>query len=288
VGGTEIVQDILYRLCPITDCSTSQITPLVQSVLESLCGAACSPSEVTTQLDRAVTELHCTPAGCDLLRLVALLRTVSDNDCPEGDGFSLSAFCGARDQDRGAYALSSADDFDNLVPTYTYSPACHDADGPNNVVCQTDNRSLTAYIEGTIDQYGRAQIQDALLGSYDTTALNATFLLSPQYSGGSETDIIYQQNLNAVPSGYAGITWCNDAVTKHRCDQQYIAFLSTGPDRDIACHETGHAVGLTHGNDAYPRVYAHDEVLLGCMTNPAKSQYLGSYNTKHINSVYGE
>jgi hypothetical protein len=76
---------------------------------------------------------------------------------------------------------------------------------------------------------------------------------SPSYSGSAETDVIYQVSTSGFSGNVIGQTWCNDAVSSTRCDQEYVRFRAAGyVDRELACHETGHAVGLTHGPDATP------------------------------------
>ena len=53
------------------------------------------------------------------------------------------------------------------------------------------------------------------------------------------------------------------------------------------CHESGHAVGLTHGSDAYPE-QPDFNVYLGCMRSPVPTAAttLGSVNVKEINATY--
>jgi len=57
----------------------------------------------------------------------------------------------------------------------------------------------------------------------------------------------------------------------------------------LACHEVGHGVGLTHGEDADPDV-DNQAGFLGCMkTRALESQrvpWLGSHNISRINDVY--
>jgi hypothetical protein len=77
-----------------------------------------------------------------------------------------------------------------------------------------------------------------------------------------------------------------------RCDQAYINFLYANPSqnyaRALACHETGHAVGLLHGEDAYTSGIRNDDSRLGCMVTPVNGdlRLLGSNNVANINDVY--
>ena len=105
------------------------------------------------------------------------------------------------------------------------------------------------------------------------------------YSGSAQTDIIYQANGSRIPSGAEGFKWCDNAASYFHCDQHYIAFRSSSPDPGLACHETGHAVGLTHGSNASP-VLSNTDTRLGCMTTPVLNRWLGSNNAEGINATY--
>jgi len=93
----------------------------------------------------------------------------------------------------------------------------------------------------------------------------------------------------ASPSGeFEAIAWCNDAVTDTRCDQHYNAYRSDTPGRGLACHESGHAVGLTHGSDASPKV-SNGENSLGCSQEPVPATntgQLGGHNRALIDGTY--
>jgi hypothetical protein len=161
---------------------------------------------------------------------------------------------------------------DSLYPTANATWTCVDGVSggatPTNLFCLTDNADTSWYTDsdnsnGSGDIRNRDTFELVLEREYDAkTALSMRYQPNPKFSGSGETDIIFQQG-NTGP--LLGITWCNDAVEGTReCDQQYVRFASHNPGQYLICHETGHAVGLTHGAQANP-VQAQDEPLMDCM-----------------------
>jgi hypothetical protein len=171
-----------------------------------------------------------------------------------------------------------------MYPTKQYAPTCVDG-AVGDTFCQTDNAALTVWIGPSLPGpgVGRMNVTTALISQFEPTDLDVRFLSAPVYSGQSETDVIYE--VGGVPSGFDGMTWCDDAVTATKCDQHYIGFRTNTPSVAIACHETGHAVGLTHGPQAAPRLPESDP-RLGCMRNPAVGDSLGVNNVENINKTY--
>jgi hypothetical protein len=110
------------------------------------------------------------------------------------------------------------------------------------------------------------------------------FDTSASYSGSAETDIIYQHG-TGVPAGLSGIAWCDDAISAIRCDQHYIRFTSANPGTALSAHETGHAVGLAHPNNADPP-QAPNDALFQTMVTPVFTSNLGAHNIQQINSIY--
>jgi hypothetical protein len=90
-----------------------------------------------------------------------------------------------------------------------------------------------------------------------------------------------------LPDSLDGATWCNDAADNRRCDQQYIRIRGAGHySKGLSCHETGHAVGLVHGDQASPPKNNGDEKL-GCLENPVGSgEGLQENNRENINATY--
>lgn len=180
---------------------------------------------------------------------------------------------------------ASAFAYDNMYPTSNYGPICLDG-GPGDPFCQTDNAGVTYFAESSIGTIGRGNIIDNATGQLDPTDLNTEYDPYPSYSGSAETDIIYQSSYD-IPDDLLGLTWCNDAVNTEDCDQAYVRVLAGNPSHALICHETGHAVGLTHGDDASPKVDPETTTSLGCMRNPLTTdQTLGSHNVSEINATY--
>jgi hypothetical protein len=171
---------------------------------------------------------------------------------------------------------------DSMMPTVNYHPSCIDG-SPGDPFCQTDNADLTIFRQSSLTSTGKSNIAAMLNREYAPTDLAVIYASTPSYSGGAETDIIYQQG--TVPGTDTGLTWCNDAVSSTKCDQHYNRFDSASPGQGIACHETGHAVGLTHGQQAYPQL-SNEDSSLACMKKSASTSDLGTHNTNMINATY--
>ncbi|MFD4790807.1 hypothetical protein ACFWN1_27935 [Streptomyces sp. NPDC058459] len=175
---------------------------------------------------------------------------------------------------------------DNMYPTGNYSPPCRDGE-MGDTFCQTDNKGLTVYREGSLTSGEKNTIARAVKDYYGPTDLVVKIESSGVYRGDSETDVIYKAK--TLARGKIGITWCDDAVTSRKCDQHYVAFNKdhTGigsVNKSDACHETGHAVGLTHGPNASPALGLYDD-RLGCMSYNDVYR-LGANNKENINSTY--
>ncbi|WP_448317851.1 hypothetical protein [Streptomyces sp. CO7] len=176
---------------------------------------------------------------------------------------------------------------DNMYPTSNFAPSCYDGSMSDGTFCQTDNATLTVYRQGTLTSGEKSAISSALTGYYGPTDLAVSIKSSGVYSGDSETDIVYQAG--SLPATTIGRAWCNDAVTSRKCDQHYVRFndntSSIGAiNKSDTCHESGHAVGLTHGPQAAPKLGLYDN-RLGCMSyNDVYG--LGSNNVQNINATY--
>ena len=174
---------------------------------------------------------------------------------------------------------------DSMYFTLNYAPGCTDG-SPGSGFCQTDNATLVVHRGGNLTQTGKDNIAWTLNNSWDTTDLNVSYDSTPVTSGSAETDIMYTVNPGVVPGTLDGITWCDDAVTSEKCDQHYVAFDTATPYRALACHETGHSVGLTHGQQAFPQISNGDDSLACMTTNPIESMYVGTHNVTQVNATY--
>ncbi|RKE23543.1 hypothetical protein [Streptomyces sp. TLI_171] len=180
-------------------------------------------------------------------------------------------------------AVAQAQSIDNMYPTGNYYPTCYDGSLSQGHFCQTDNADLTVYLQGSLSSSAKSTIKSSLSSYYSPTDLAVSVKSSGVYTGSSETDIIYQSG--TLSDSYIGMTWCDDAVTSIKCDQHYIRFNKHfSINKSDACHETGHAVGLTHGNNASPRVDPNNTIV-GCMTE-IDTYYLGANNRAEINATY--
>jgi hypothetical protein len=149
--------------------------------------------------------------------------------------------------------------------------------------CQQDSTVMSVYISYTIPASPashRAGIYNTLNGSYDTTDLTVSYPSLPTMGGAGETDIFYSSG--SLPGNALALTWCDDASSS-QCDQHYVRFETNSPSWESACHETGHAVGLTHPQQAYP-VQPQGDPAFGCLAST--SVYLLTHNVLMINGTY--
>ncbi|GDY70125.1 hypothetical protein [Streptomyces avermitilis] len=175
--------------------------------------------------------------------------------------------------------------FDNMFKTANANWDCRDGERDNGLFCRTDNAEMTIVREPGMTSQGDKDIVTTLRNEYSPTDLKVYIESEGVYNGDTETDIVY--DYHEYGGNIKGVTWCNDAVSDTKCDQHYVEFDDTDPTMNEICHETGHAVGLTHGAQASPPQDQRAAVL-GCMRAYANSSYrdLGSHNTSMINGAY--
>jgi hypothetical protein len=171
---------------------------------------------------------------------------------------------------------------DNIFKTSNTTWNCADS----SLYCRTDNATLVWFDEATISVTGRSNINSVLEGQFEPTTLTVSFTGSPVYTGSGETDIIYRQG--TIQGGYLGLTICDDAISSTQCDQHYVTLSMSTPFLTLICHESGHAVGLTHGDNAAPAMTNQDSDLQ-CMRKSVDSLMpatLGLLNVGQINGAY--
>lgn len=180
---------------------------------------------------------------------------------------------------------------DNFNPNSHYSQACYSTTATIGFPCQTENAALSYYMDSAGD-YNLESADDLAVtttmdNDYHPTHLNTGYDSTPVFSGSGETDMIYQEGSAGIPSSKDGIYWCNGEGTGFKCDQGYVRIRGGGfYTRGLACHETGHGVGLMHGQSATPYVN-NDDPRLGCLRTPVGSNTaLGTNNFDNINDWY--
>ncbi|MEW9550359.1 hypothetical protein [Nonomuraea sp. NPDC050783] len=191
----------------------------------------------------------------------------------------------------GAAGVAWAATTDNMFPTAYTGSYCATGMGVGQP-CQTDDREVYFYMDSSgeyeLESPDRAAVNSAIDDEYRPTDLAFHYDSSPVFSGDGETDIIYQEGSTGLPSNLDGITWCNAKGHDNKdCDQQYIRIRGNGHyTHGLTCHETGHAVGLQHGDWASPQL-SRTDTRLGCMVTPVGSNAgLGANNRENINATY--
>lgn len=187
----------------------------------------------------------------------------------------------------GGADTASALSYDNMFPTDNALWGCRDGSAGSGEYCQTDNATMSVFMQASVNSNTKGIVRNALTDEFNPTDLNVSVQSSGVYDGSSETDVVYQTSNSYFSGTDIGMTWCDDAVSATKCDQEYVRFRYTSINLELACHETGHAVGLTHGNNASP-TQSNTSSALGCLETPDRgSQYhLGANNIAEINATY--
>jgi hypothetical protein len=181
---------------------------------------------------------------------------------------------------------------DNMYPTQYETTACFSEGGPDGQVsCQTDNATLTYYMDSSgsnmLETVDRDVVFEVMAQEYAPTDFTVSYDSTPSFSGSAETDIVYEESSVGMSSSTLGVTFCNNAASTTKCDQQYIRIRGAGYyTHGRTCHETGHAVGLQHGSKSAPQ-RSNSDSRLGCMRTPTSpGDSLGANNIENINATY--
>jgi hypothetical protein len=158
------------------------------------------------------------------------------------------------------------------------------------------------YFSYGLDPEWRAAQEATRTGSYETTDLN-TFLSAHAGSNGVAISDVHVGKDPGLPSGIAGLYTCQEYEGNFRCYHAHISyspafdeFLGDSADfkRHIACHETGHSLGLRHsdnlngGNEDSGLTPEGNATRYVCMSDEDDlfPSGLGSHNVAHINGKY--
>ena len=178
----------------------------------------------------------------------------------------------------------AAGSIDNMMPTAHYDPPCR-----KGIVCQTDNATLTYYMDSggdnKLEDNDKQMVRNVMSGEYNPTDLSVSYDSSPSWSGDAETDIYYSEG--TVSGSDEGFTYCENPGGSgiYKCDQQYVKIEPGHWGYGLTCHETGHAVGLVHGDRSAPTVGMQDS-RLGCMKKNTSTEGLGDNQRRNINATY--
>lgn len=185
--------------------------------------------------------------------------------------------------------ISSASGWDSIFPTQNTGWLC--PDGP----CLANSSNHYYVVSSSVPNYVEVAIPQAKVYSYDYTDL----AMIGQSSNTSLTDVVYTMDDNLESIGAWALYDCYDPVNSSRCDWAQVYFDNSqmwsnrsNADllRKVACHETGHSVGLVHGIDSSNSTggsASNTAPWLGCMMRGWPAEVgLGSTNAAQINDYY--
>jgi hypothetical protein len=155
----------------------------------------------------------------------------------------------------------------------------------NTSITYQDDNLMSYQFDTNLSSRMRTASSRTLVNSYATTPLDIL-----HFSDGHSTDVNNHYAIGPMPSpGLIGYHDCiylvaNSAV---RCWHGHIRYANsdlanTTWEWALACHETGHSVGLRHQGTL-------SQSTVRCMYNPVPKNdpYVGTHNTAHINAFYG-
>lgn len=193
----------------------------------------------------------------------------------------------------------------NWVIDSPLDSSCIDqADQPNVYLrnpCLGDNGQHTYHFEPGFGPLMTTAVNWTNDGSYDTTDLDTLF---ENVAHNGSTDVYHENNDN-LANGVNAIYFCVTDAAGYRCNHAHVQYHgdynttaaggaiqnSVSRRYALACHETGHSVGLLHtSEDSNPNTQNEDK---GCMyNNPVFGDANGvdalvrGHNVGHINNFY--
>lgn len=187
---------------------------------------------------------------------------------------------------------SNAQTWDVLYPTSNATWTCTGVaqHGAGSAFCKQDSVVVSVFIErggpGELTEDGSSIIWGQLLSQFDPTDLIIVWDSTPNYTGSLRTDIIYRRDTN-LPTGVDGAAWCVSERDTVDCDQHVAVFRDETPSWAIACHESGHAMGLTHGTETSPSA-SNTDIDLQCMMTPNLGTFwqISQFQIDAINDNY--
>lgn len=178
----------------------------------------------------------------------------------------------------GAVAVTSSDAGNYRVGNYRVGPCQYGQELP----CPTVDKHLTYFFGAGLSSDMRSRINESRLWSFEAVSNWSTSVTTNH----DRADLHFLgENL---PGDTLGLYRCS-VVQGSRCGHGHIRFDEAAMDsfeygvasrRGLACHETGHGVGLLH-----PLATEADTAVHQCMmtrVNPWPSG-LGSHNAAHLN-----
>ena len=182
-------------------------------------------------------------------------------------------------------------DIDMIVPV-PQVVSCQTGSPGAGPVCRQQNPAVSYWVSPSAFSSGeKSNISSTLFSQYGPlTDLSFSQDSSWNITGPDRTDIVYWRS--AMDSSFAAYTYCARGPTGTTCDQIYVtANTNTSFSEPLACHETGHAVGEVHGNQAWrvnnPSVPIDNwDPILGCLKQPVDQIYLSNTQINNIDWVY--
>lgn len=165
---------------------------------------------------------------------------------------------------------------DNMFPTPAYS-GCS-----TTKFCQSESWYVTWGYESSVGSAAVTTISSFIDCCLEPLDLSFAWQSPIVYTGVVETDIVYRRQ--DIPGSAVGTALCDNPINSVTCDQTYVTFENSSPSGGLICHETGHALGLTHGEQASPHTYLNDGNL-GCMGGSGQMD-LRQHNQWILNQTY--